>query len=57
MPRYVPLLAAWELETRDTRAPIERAAGLKELRCVPESAVVHRVHRHGTVISPAVQVR
>ena len=50
--RFVPLQAARELKARDTRAPIERAAGFQVLRGVPKSAVIHRVHCHGAVIAP-----
>ena len=50
------LLAAGELETPDSRAPVERAARLEVLIRVPERAVVHRINGHGAVIAPSIQI-
>src|SRR5674476_279408 len=51
------LVAAGELETRDFRAPVERAARLEVLVRVPERAVVHRIDGHGAVIAPSTEIR
>ena len=51
------LLAARELETPDSRAPVERAARLEVLIRVPERAVVQRIDGHGAVIAPSTEIR
>src|SRR5664280_542603 len=50
------LLAARELETPDSRAPVECAARLEVLIRVPERAVVRRINGHGAVIAPSIQI-
>src|SRR5437879_3177047 len=47
--------AAWELERRYLRAPVEGPARLLVLIRVPEGAVVGRVDAHGRVVAPAAE--
>ena len=46
------LRAGWEFERSDARLPVG-AGGFVVLGGEPEGAVIHRVHRHGGVITPA----
>ncbi len=48
-------LTAIELECADPRRPVDDASVRVILVGVPECAIIHRVNRHGTVISPAAE--
>src|ERR1700722_5766463 len=48
------ICAAWEAEGCDDRAPAFQRARLVIRPCIPESAIVHRVHGHAGVRAPVL---